>query len=98
MIGESAMLKTSPKKPIDQIARRGRALYTKQIHRKLAGEKKGRVVAVDILSADYQVADSALAAARQLLARKPHAQIWLERIGYPALRRFGSWRGEEART
>ena len=91
------MLKNSPRRAADPIARRGHTLYARQIRRKLAGEKKGRVVAVDILSADYQVADSALVAARRLLARQPHAQIWLERIGYPALQRFGSWSAKESR-
>ena len=91
------MRRNSPQTVADPIARRGRALYVRQIRRKLTGEKKGRVVAVDILSADYQVADSALVAARQLRARQPGAQIWLERIGYPALQRFGSWSAKESR-
>jgi len=90
------MLKQRRPTTADPIARRGHALYTKRIRRKLVGETKGRVVAVDIRSADFEVADNALAAARQLLARRPGASIWLERIGYRSLRRFGAWRSENS--
>jgi len=91
------MLKNAGKPSTDPIARRGREIYSRKIRRKLGGERKGRVVAVDILTSDYQVADNAIMASRQLLARQPEAQIWLERIGFPALRRFGSWRSEGAK-
>ena len=69
-------------------------MYSKQVRPKVAGEKKGRVVALDIETADFEVADNALCAAERLLARRPDAQIWFERIGYRTLRRFGAWHGE----
>ncbi|HEY4329407.1 MAG TPA: hypothetical protein VGN88_06705 [Phycisphaerae bacterium] len=75
----------------EQIGRKGHRIYTK-LGSKLAGEKKGRVVAVDIRSGDFAVADNSLAAADELRARHPDADIWLERIGAPTLRRFGTWR------
>lgn len=79
-----------------EIARRGRAVYASKIRRKVAREKKGRVVALDIETADFEVADNALRAAERLLARRPDAQVWLERIGYRTLRRFGTWHGESS--
>ena len=66
----------------DEWARRGHTLYRRTILPKLAGERKGRVVAIDIATADYEVADDTLTAANSLLARHPKAKIWLEQVGF----------------
>ncbi len=68
----------------------GQAMYMRKIRPKLAGEKKGRIVAMDMLSGDYEVADDPLAAAESLLARRPKADIWFERVGYRAMVHFRS--------
>jgi hypothetical protein len=78
------------------IARRGRQMYERQVRPRIAGEKKGRIVALDIETADFEVADDALHAAEQLRKRRPSARIWIERIGYPTLRRFGAWHATES--
>jgi hypothetical protein len=80
----------------DPIARRGRTLYEKKIKRKVARGNKGRIVAIDLKSEDYEVADELLPAADALRARHPHAQIWCERVGYAAVDRFGSWSASES--
>ncbi len=67
-------------------------MYLRKIRPKLAGEKKGRVVAIDIDTGDFEVADKVLPAAQPLLDRRPGANIWMERIGFPTLRHFGGWR------
>ncbi len=85
------MPRTKTKSTTRSASDRGHALYARRIRPKLAGEKKGRVVALDLRSEDFQVGDNALEAARGLKARQPKADIWLERIGYPGLYRLGSW-------
>ena len=86
-----------PRKSIkDDVARRGHHLYRTRVRPQLAREKKGRIVALDIDSADFEVADDVLGAAEKLLARRPGARVWLERIGYRTLRRFGAWHEEES--
>ena len=85
------MTKTKTQSKDDRFAVRARAIYMRRIKPRLVNEKEGRVVALDVKSADYQVADTAIAAAEALLARRPKAQVWLERIGYPALYSLGSW-------
>ena len=75
-------------------ARRGHALYARRIRPKLAHEKKGRVVALDVQTADFEVADDVLTAADRLRVRHPKAKIWLERVGYRTLHKFGAWRDE----
>jgi hypothetical protein len=76
------------------LARVGHVLYARRIRPKLAREKKGRVVALDVQTADYEVADDVLTAADRLRARRPNAKIWLERVGFRTLHRFGAWHNE----
>jgi hypothetical protein len=52
------------------------------------------MVAIDIDSSDFAVADDALVATDLLLARRPKAKIWLEQIGYRASVRYGIWHDE----
>ncbi len=87
------MVKRKARRSKDEVARLGRAMYARQIRRKLAGEPKGRVVAIDVDSGAYEVGDDVLETAERLLARAPRAEIWFARIGYRALHRFGSRRG-----
>ena len=50
---------------------------------------QGKIVAIDVDSVAFEVAETALAAADLLLARYPDAQIWFVRIGHPGVHRFG---------
>ena len=68
----------------ERVAKLGRSVYAKRIRRKVTREKKGRVVALDVFTGEYEVADDALAAVDRLLTRLPDAEIWLERVGFPA--------------
>jgi hypothetical protein len=79
------MIRQNRRRSTDPIARRGHAIYTRRIRPRLAGEKKGRVVALDMKTADYEVADELLTAAARLRARRPEAEIWFERIGFRTL-------------
>ena len=49
---------------------------------------RGRIVAIDIETGEFEVGDDPLASSDQLFARCPDAQPWLVRIGHRALRRF----------
>ena len=89
------MIKRKPRYSKEEIARRGRALYAKHVRPKVGREKKGRVVAIDINTGDFEVADDTLPAAHQLLARRPDAEIWLARVGYRTFHRIGSWHASE---
>jgi hypothetical protein len=54
----------------------------------LGRELKGKYVAIDIETGEYEVADELLAACHALYARLPNAQPWGERIGYRAVGSF----------
>jgi len=50
----------------------------------------GKIVAIDIETGDFEVANSPLLAVDRLYERKPDAQPWVIRIGHRAVFRFGS--------
>ena len=77
-----------PRYPKEEFARRGRELYEQRIRAQVAGAR-GKIVAIDIETGDFEMADNGLKAAEALLARRPDAQIWVERIGYRGVHRFG---------
>ena len=78
-----------PKYSKEEHARRGREIYQQRLRPVLDPGRRGEVVAIDVDSDDYEVAADTLTAANQLLARRPDAQVWCERIGYPGVHRFG---------
>jgi hypothetical protein len=78
-----------PRYTKDEHARRGAAVYEQQVRPRVEAGNHGRVVAVDVDTGAFEVADDTLTAARRLLARHPDAQIWCVRVGHPAVHRFG---------
>jgi hypothetical protein len=80
-----------PKYTKEEFARRGHELYESQIRSQVEEGNHGKIVAIDIETGDFEVADESLAAAKKLLSRCPDAQIFGIRIGYRAVHRFGLW-------
>jgi hypothetical protein len=78
-----------PRYSKEEHARRGTALYEQQVRPQVEAGNSGKVVALDVDSGDFEVADDSLTASQRLLARHPDAQIWCVRIGHPAVHRFG---------
>ncbi|NUQ63738.1 MAG: hypothetical protein HUU20_14770 [Pirellulales bacterium] len=73
----------------EEHARRGTEIYDQRVRAQVESGNQGRIVAIDVDSGDFELAEDSLAAASQLLVRHPDAQIWCVRIGYPAVHRFG---------
>ncbi|MEB3294165.1 MAG: hypothetical protein VKJ24_13480 [Synechococcales bacterium] len=78
-----------PRHSKEDFARRGHELYESQIRSQVEADHHGKIVAIDIETGDFEVADESLAAAKKLLSRCPDAQIFGIRIGYRAVHRFG---------
>ena len=72
-------------------ARMGKQMYEQLIRPRVEVDNHGRIVALDVDSGEFEVADDSLTAANRLLERLPDAQIWCERVGYPAVRQIGYW-------
>ena len=74
----------------EEIARLGDEIYESDIRAKVEDDHDGQVVAIDVDSGNWAVADSELAAAERLRERRPAAtDVWLLRVGYRAMASIG---------
>jgi hypothetical protein len=78
-----------PRYSKEEHARRGEEIYEQRLRAQLELDNRGKIVAIDVDTSEYEVADEVVSASEQLLARLPNAQIWCVRIGHLAVHRFG---------
>jgi hypothetical protein len=74
----------------EEFARRGDEIYEDQVRPKVEEGNHGKIVAIDIETGEFEVADDILSATNRLFDRVPDAQPWIVRIGHRAVDRFGS--------
>ncbi|CAN1209186.1 hypothetical protein TUMEXPCC7403_03120 [Tumidithrix helvetica PCC 7403] len=79
-----------PRYSKEEFAQRGDLIYQTQIRPQVEEGNHGKIVAIDIETGDFEVANSTLLAVDKLYERKPDAQPWVIRIGHRAVFRFGS--------
>ena len=89
------MTAQQPRYSKEEYARRGNDLYERQVRWRVEAGNKGKIVAIDIDTGAFEVADDLLMASDRLLARYPDAQPWFVRIGYRAVHRFGPHRPKD---
>jgi hypothetical protein len=73
----------------EEFARRGDAMYKNQVFPQLKAGDEGQFAAIDIESGAFEIDSDELTAGDKLRARIPDAQIWMVRIGYRYVHRFG---------
>lgn len=73
----------------EEFARRGNEIYETQIRSQVEAGNYGKIVAIDIETGAFEVADDTIAASDRLLEQYPDAQIWRVRIGHKTVHRFG---------
>lgn len=73
----------------DEVARRGDAIYQEKILPKLTAKDRGKFLALDIETGEYEMSRSEMRAGDKLLARLPDAQIWMVRVGFTTTHSFG---------
>jgi hypothetical protein len=78
-----------PRYSKEEFARRGHEIYESQVCPHVEEGNDGKIVAIDIETGAFEVANDSLTAAKQLLKRYPDAQIFGIRIGPHAVHRFG---------
>lgn len=74
----------------EEFARRGDEIYESTIRPQVEADNYGKIVAIDIETGTFAIADDTLSASQKLLAKCPHAQTWVVRIGHRAVHRFGA--------
>lgn len=72
----------------EEFAQRGQEIYEKRVRQQVEGGNRGRIVAIDIETGEFEMGEDTLSASGQLLARCPSAQPWVVRIGHRAVQRF----------
>ena len=80
---------SAPTIPLEETARLGDEIYGRDIRRLVEADHYGEVVAIDVETGDYAIADTGLAATDALRERCPAPDVWVVRIGHRALYHFG---------
>jgi hypothetical protein len=73
----------------EEFARRGDAIYEKDVRPHLKPGDEGKYAAIDIETGQFAMDSDELKACRKLRKRIPDAQIWMVRVGYRYVHRFG---------
>ena len=81
---------TQPQLSAEETARRGDEIYDRQIREAVEAENPGKIVAIDVETGDYVLAETAINAARRLRLQQPNAEVWFVRVGSPALHHIGA--------
>ncbi len=78
----------------EEVVRRGREIYKREIREKVESEHDGDFLAVDITDGSYEVGESDVEVSESALRKNPEAVLYLMRIGHPAAYRIGAglWR------
>lgn len=72
----------------EEIAQRGEEIYQRDIRPLAEAGNQGRVVAIDVNSGEFELADDAITSASRLRKRLPEAVIFVTRIGSSGLHRI----------
>jgi hypothetical protein len=75
-----------PRYSKEEFARRGDEIYESQVRHQVEEDNHGKIVAIDIETGAFEVADEILPATDRLF----DAQPWIVRIGHRAVHRFGA--------
>ncbi len=83
------MAANQPRYSKEEFARRGDAIYERDIRPLVEPGNESKFVVIDIETGAYEMDTDELAASDRLLARVPKAQAWLRRVGSRYAHRFG---------
>ncbi len=84
------MVARQPRYSKEEFARRGNHIYQTQVRHLVEAGNRGKIVAIDIETGAFEVAETTIEATDGLYEQYPDAQPWVIRIGYRAVYRFGS--------
>jgi hypothetical protein len=76
-----------------EFAQRGNALYESAVRAQVEAGNHGKIVAIDIETGAFELAEAPRIAVDRLYERYPDAQPWVIRIGHRAVFPIGSRQG-----
>lgn len=77
----------------EEVARLGKKLYAEKIEASLAESQQGKIVAIDVTTEKYALADTPAEATARLGSDIDRTQVYLVRVGSPTFFRHGFIRG-----
>lgn len=81
---------TNPKLSREEIARRGKKLYSESIRAQVeTAENIGKIISINVETGDYEIGDDLVAPSLRLQNKYADAAIWAERIGFDAVYAVG---------
>ena len=83
------MATTEPRYSKEEFARRGDAIYEKEVRPQLKAGDEGKFAAIDIESGEFAIDADELKAGNKLRKRIPDAQICIVRVGSRSVHRIG---------
>jgi len=87
-----------PRYGSQEIVDKGKEIYEHDIRSRVIRENKGKYLAIDIETGEYELADEHLDAADRILDKHPGAPIYVLRVGYPVTAVFGTMMVAEGET
>jgi len=82
------MSEARPRYSKEDAVRKGQEIFDRDVFANLDSEDPNHFVAIDIESGDYEVGSDELEVIDHLRARRPDAQVWMRRVGFPWTHRF----------
>jgi hypothetical protein len=79
---------TNPSRTPDELARLGSEVFARTVKPSLRPADDGKFAAVDVDTGDFELDDDDYTAVARLRARRPAAEVWIERVGQPAAYRM----------
>jgi hypothetical protein len=79
-----------PRYSKEEFAQRGDALYESEIRSQVEEGNHGKLIAIDIETGAFELAEAPRIAVDRLYDRYPDAQPWVIRIGHRSVFRIGS--------
>lgn len=80
----------APRYSKEEFARRGNEIYEARVRPQVEEGNHGKIVAIDIETGDYELADDLITASKRLSARLSNPQTWIVRVGHTAVDHFGA--------
>ena len=73
----------------EELARVGAGVFKRRVRPAIRPEDDNKFIAIDLGSGDYGIDEDDDATVSPFPARRPSAEVWLERAGQPATYRLG---------
>jgi hypothetical protein len=67
----------------DELSRLGGEIFERRVRPTLRPEDDGKFVAIDVTTGEFEIDGDDYTAVMRLRSRKPEADMWLMRAGYP---------------